>query len=174
MDLKRWINPNKNLKAQLLYRLSENGEKYETFHELCDKKGPTLTLFHIKENGDKIGIYTPLSWDKNNYNKEDMETFIFNLRKKKKYQKVTPENLIYCRNDCGPYTGKYFDCNPKGNYNSMKFIYCDNRSYTDNYQTKYYLDPIYEKGHEILSIYSKSEDQCFELIEAEVFKIIIE
>ena len=27
MDLKRWINPNKNLKAELLYRLSENGEK---------------------------------------------------------------------------------------------------------------------------------------------------
>ena len=45
--LKNWINPSRKIKAELLYRLSENGDKYSTFHELCDNKGPTLTLFHI-------------------------------------------------------------------------------------------------------------------------------
>ena len=77
-SLKNWINPSKNIKAELLYRLSENGDKYSTFHELCDNKGPTLTLFHIK-NGNKIGIYTPLSWDTSKEWKGDIETFIFNL-----------------------------------------------------------------------------------------------
>ena len=107
MDLKKWINPNKNLKAQLLYRLSENGEKYETFHELCDKKGPTLTLFHLKENGQKLGIYTPLSWDKDNTTKNDMETFIFSLNKEQKYKKVNNSNSIYSPSTYGPYT-QYF------------------------------------------------------------------
>ena len=77
-SLKNWINPSKNIKAELLYRLSENGDKYSTLHELCDNKGPTLTLFHIK-NGNKIGIYAPLSWDTSKEWKGDIETFIFNL-----------------------------------------------------------------------------------------------
>ena len=55
-----WLNPSKNMTMELLYRLSENGDKYSTFHQLCDNKGPTLTLFHVID-GNKVGIYTPLS-----------------------------------------------------------------------------------------------------------------
>ena len=168
MDLKRWINPNKNLKALLLYRLSENGEKYETFHELCDKKGATLTLFHIKENGHKIGIYTPLSWDKNYNNaKHDMETFIFNLNQEQKFNKVKRDNSIYSQNGYGPHT-QYFGCHPYEK-SSMKFIYCYN---VYNSSSKYYLDQYYENGHEILPV--TDNYKIYELIEAEVFKIIIE
>ena len=214
MNLKRWINPTKNLKAQLLYRLSENGEKYETFHQLCDKKGPTLTLFHIKENGYKVGIYTPLSWDKNYGYKKDMETFIFNLNKEQKFKKLKPENSIAQQSDyVGPIT-EYFGCYKRDKYDSMKFMYCGdynndicnnnnelcnnmnnncnymnncnnnnelcnninnncnymNNCYSNNNQ--YSLDDYYENGHDILPItigYKK-----YELIEVEVFKIIIE
>ena len=70
-----------------MYRLTENWEKYSTFHELCDNKGPTLTLFHVDE-GNKAGIYTPLSWDSKSGWKSDMDTFIFNLNKKKIYKKL--------------------------------------------------------------------------------------
>ena len=66
--LKNWINPSRKIKAELLYRLSENGDDKSTFHELCDNKGPTLTLFHVND-GNIIGIYTPLSWDSNHYGK---------------------------------------------------------------------------------------------------------
>ena len=45
--LKLWINSSKKIKTELLYRLSENGDKY-SFHLLCDNKGPTLTLFMLK------------------------------------------------------------------------------------------------------------------------------
>ena len=61
-SLKNWINPSKKIKAELLYRLSENGDNISTFHKLCDNKGPTLTLFHVND-GNIVGIYTPLSWD---------------------------------------------------------------------------------------------------------------
>ena len=85
--LKKWIDPSTKIKAELLYRLSENGDKFSTFHELCDNKGPTLTLFYVND-GNIIGIYTPLSWDSSSGRKDDMETFIFNLNKNKKYKKL--------------------------------------------------------------------------------------
>ena len=171
MDLKKWINPNKNLKAQLLYRLSENGEKYETFHELCDKKGPTLTLFHLKENGQKLGIYTPLSWDKENKTKNDMETFIFSLNKEQKYKKVSGSNSIRSPSNYGPCT-EYFGCYNLDKNDSMKFMYCYNYYYSSN--GTYYLDQYYEKAHDIIPYYTTNEYKKYELIEAEVFKIINE
>ena len=74
--LKNWIDPTRKIKAELLYRLSQNGENISTFHELCDNKGPTLTLFHVND-GNIVGIYTPLSWDSSSNWKKDMDTFIF-------------------------------------------------------------------------------------------------
>ena len=85
--LKYWINPLKKIKAELLYSLSENGYNKSTFHKLCDNKGPTLTLFHVND-GNIVGIYTPLSWDTTTGWKKDMDTFIFNLNKKTKTQKT--------------------------------------------------------------------------------------
>ena len=103
LSLKNWINPSRKIKAELLYRLSENGDKFSTFHELCDNKGPTLTLFHVKD-GNKVGIYTPLSWDIISGWKNDMETFIFNLNKNQKYKKLQPDSSALCNNSNGPCT----------------------------------------------------------------------
>ena len=85
--IQNWINPNKKVEGELLYRLSRDGDQISTFHSLCDNKGATLTLFETKE-GYKGGIYTPLSWDSNSDWKKDMETFIFNLNKNQKYKKL--------------------------------------------------------------------------------------
>ena len=85
--LKEWINPSKNIEAQLLYRFSRDGENISKFHELCDNKGATLTLFKV-EKDSIAGIFTPLSWDINTFKKYDIETFMFNLNKKEKYNKT--------------------------------------------------------------------------------------
>ena len=114
--LKNWIDPIRKIKAELLYRLSQNGENISTFHEFCDNKGPTLTLFHVND-GNKVGIYTPLSWDSNSEWKMDMDTFIFNLNKNQKYKKLQPEHSIYCFNSFGPLTSN-FGCEN----NSMKSL----------------------------------------------------
>ena len=60
--LKKWINPNLKIKAELLYRLSRDGEKYETFHRLCDNQGPTVVLTKLSD-GDILGTYSPINWD---------------------------------------------------------------------------------------------------------------
>jgi hypothetical protein len=48
---------NKRFVTYMLYRGSENGWDCEDFHSRCDKKGPTISLFKIKD-GDVIGGYT--------------------------------------------------------------------------------------------------------------------
>ena len=84
--LKDWIQEknkgkNKSIKAELLYRLSKDGNSYQTFHNNCDNKGPTLTLIY-DENENKTGGYTPLDWDSSSQWKSDNDTFIFSLTKK--------------------------------------------------------------------------------------------
>ena len=154
--LKTWINPLKKIKAELLYRLSENGESYSTFHELCDNKGPTLTLFHVND-GNIVGIYTPLSWDSKSGWKNDNDTFIFNLNKEKKYKKIKSDNSTYCNNTYGPHTYG-FGCETK-NMNSIVHYSADINSYYDN-------------GSDILP--SNNQEKYYDLLETEVYKIIIE
>ena len=54
--LKNWINPNPNkqIKAELLYRLSRDGGLISTFHEKCEEMSPTL-LITESENRRKLG-----------------------------------------------------------------------------------------------------------------------
>ena len=154
--LKTWINPLKKIKAELLYRLSENGESYSTFHELCDNKGPTLTLFHVKD-GNIVGIYTPLSWDSNSNWKNDNDTFIFNLNKEKKYKKIISDHSAYCNSTYGPYTYAF------GCYSSAKKSILHNPAAINSY---------YNNGSDILP--SNNQAKFYDLLETEVYKIIIE
>ena len=155
-SLKNWIDPSRKIKAELLYRSSQNGENISTFHELCDNKGPTLTLFHVND-GNKVGIYTPLSWDSNSEWKFDMDTFIFNLNKNQKYKKLQPEHSIYCFNSFGPLTSN-FGCEN----NSMKSL----NHWGNN------INNFYDKGSEILP--NDNQLKQYDLLETEVYKIIIE
>ena len=71
-----------------MYRLSKDGESISTFHQLCDNKGPIITLFE-KSDGAVVGFYSPLSFDSTYGNfKEDMNTFIFNLDNQTKFEKI--------------------------------------------------------------------------------------
>ena len=44
-----WINPENEITTNLLYRKSIDGDSYDTFHRLCDNKGPTLVLIKSTE-----------------------------------------------------------------------------------------------------------------------------
>ena len=153
--IKDWINPNKKIEAELLYRLSRDGDQISTFHQLCDNKGPTLTLFYTQD-GNKGGIYTPLSWDTKSGWKNDMETFSFSLNKTQKYKKINKNYSIYCGINYGPWIYSF------GFYeNQMKKIKLN--SSNNNY---------FEKGSEILSNNSL-EYKYYDIKEVEVYKIII-
>lgn len=98
--LKNFISPSETIKAELLYRLSENGEQFSTFHELCDNKDCTLILFYVDEE-NIVGIYSPLSWDSFSEWKNDLDTFIFNVNKNSKFEKLKPYCSIYCNGSRG-------------------------------------------------------------------------
>ena len=100
--LKNWINPNAKMKANLLYRLSRDDPEISTFHKLCDNKGATLTLIHIKSIGDKIGFFVNSSFDSVSNWKEDKNSFLFNLTQNKKYKKNFDSSKLAfcCKKDC--------------------------------------------------------------------------
>ena len=50
------------LKMELIYRGSRDGTKSNIFHNKCDNKGPTITLFK-NEKGHIFGGFSPISWE---------------------------------------------------------------------------------------------------------------
>jgi len=145
----------KKIYAELLYRLTRDGDDISTFHALCDNKGPTLALFQT-DNENIVGIYTPLSWDSTSGWKSDMDTFIFNLNKNQKYKKLKEYYSIYCESSYGPYAGNF------GCHKSMKSIIYK-VDYINNYYYKY--SKIFNSSVGINE---------YHLFETEVYKIIIE
>ena len=87
-----------------------------------------------------------------------METFIFNLNKNQKYKKLESNFSVYCSDSYGPNT-YLFGC-PFG---SIKTITHYGKS----------LNEYYDKGSEILPN-DNDEKKDYDLLEAEVYKIIIE
>ena len=152
--LKDWINPNKEIKAELLYRLTRDGDSYQTFHKNCDDKGPTLTLI-CDVNDIKTGGYTPLNWDSNTKWKYDNDTFLFSLTNKKKFAKPNNHNTesIYCLSSYGPWFSNYgFE-----NRRSMK-------------ECKFQVGDSFLNANEIIPNENKSK--YFNIKEVEVYKII--
>ena len=156
ISIKNWINPNVKIKCELLYRMSRDGDKISKFHELCDNKGPSLTLFETTD-GNKGGIYTPLSWDSNSRWKDDLETFLFNLNKNKKYKKIKKENSIFCGNEHGAwiYSFGFYSC-------QMRKIQHLGTS----------INNYYENGAECLPN-NNTDTKFFDVKEVEVYKIIL-
>ena len=101
--IKEFINPKQIVKAELLYRLTRDGNSIKKFHDLCDNKGATLVLYRT-QNGMKLGGFSPLSWDtKTGGYKDDWDTFLFSLTRKEKYPKKSINYSIYCSSSYGPY-----------------------------------------------------------------------
>ncbi len=48
---------NKSFVTYMLYRGSDHGWEWKDFHSRCDYKGPTISLFKVKD-GDVIGGYS--------------------------------------------------------------------------------------------------------------------
>ena len=103
LNLKNWINEGNNFNAELLYRKSRDGDSYDTFHKLCDNKGPTIVLIKGKE-GFIFGGYTPLKWDNHSNWKSDDKSFLFSLSNNKIFpKKKESEVSIWCGKEEGPW-----------------------------------------------------------------------
>lgn len=52
------IMPNKKFKTELRYRGSQDGWQADDLHRLIDGKGPTVSLYKIKDNQQLVGGFT--------------------------------------------------------------------------------------------------------------------
>ena len=63
---------------ELIYRGTRNGSSAKDFHNKCDDKGPTITLFK-NDKGNIFGGYAPISWKNSGGWKSTPDSFIFTL-----------------------------------------------------------------------------------------------
>ena len=115
-----------------------------------------MTLFHVND-GNIVGIYTPLSWDSMSGWKNDNDTFIFNLNKEQKYKKINSYSSACCNNTYGPYTAQ-FGCHSSAKKSIVH--------YADG------INSYYDNGSDILP--TNYQEKYYDLLETEVYKIIIE
>ena len=153
--LKNWINPNKKINFKLLYRMSRDGDSIRTFHNLCDNKGPTISLYQLND-GNIVGVYTPLNWDTSGKWKKDNETFVFNVNKNLKcVKKENNTDSIFCHIS---YSGLYRTLGYyESSQDSMKNLYFFNS------------DSMFRNGNKILDY---NQNIIIEPKEVEVLSVI--
>ncbi|XP_062607574.1 uncharacterized protein LOC134269400 [Saccostrea cucullata] len=75
-QIAEWIE--KECHLELLYRISLHGCTPQKFHELCDNKGPTVTVFYNTDN-NLYGGYTSKSWENSGGWLRDEKSFLFKI-----------------------------------------------------------------------------------------------
>ena len=77
------INETKSYKLERIYSSKNNGLTAHKFHELCDNKGPTISLI-INHDDSIFGGYTSISWKSNNRSSSlcypDSNAFLYQLK----------------------------------------------------------------------------------------------
>lgn len=142
---------------QLLYRGSRDNFTAEKFHQLCDGKGPTLTLAKASGSGRIFGGFTDVDWSsEGKYGKGAGNSFVFAFDKKlRKFECLNRHKEVYHDAASLPVFGEghvlRFGPNQKGS------------SYT---QSNAYEEPDYSDPNAFLA-----GSKNFEYAELEVFGI---
>ena len=152
--LKNWINPNMKIKAELLYRLTRDGDEFQTFHNLCDNKGITLLLVKLID-GNILGGYITKDWDNHSGWKQDQDAFVFSLTQNVKCitNSNSNYNAFYCNSNYGPY------------FNSIQFYDKTKMNEAFICSCSYYNDSS--------NLYPGKKEDYYKMQEVEIYKIII-
>ena len=158
-----WTN-SKSL--ELIYRATRDGTKPINFHNLCDNKGPTITLFK-NEKGNIFGGYTSISWTNSGGYKSAPDSFIFTLTnihntEPTKFPSKNDKQEVYHSPQYGPWFGGGRDIGIINDFSTSDF-YC-------NFPCTY--PDILGKGRSIFSGDFNNNNNCFKIKEIEAFKII--
>lgn len=149
---------------KLLYRATRDGANASNFHQICNNKGPTLTLFKSDKN-NIFGGYTSKSWTSRDGYCSDNDCFLFTLKntqgtKPNKFRIKDINYSIYDYYNYGPTFGNGYDINIQNNFfnnnHSIKFP----QSFEDNLGI----------GKKIFT--GNSESSNFILKEMEVFQML--
>ena len=131
--LNDWINPNRSLQFQLIFRASKDGDSSKSFHKICDGKGPTVSIVKGK-NGHIFGGYVTVPFSSDGKSHYDENAFLFSLTNLKKFPIIIKEKAVEHLDNWGPLIGYRNHCdlaigNECLNSNSS---YCDPKSYDFN------------------------------------------
>ncbi|XP_052285298.1 interferon-induced protein 44-like [Dreissena polymorpha] len=63
----------------MLYKISRDGCNSQTFHQKCDKQGPTVTLLYNQQDS-VYGGFVSVSWNSNGNYIQDTNAFLFQLK----------------------------------------------------------------------------------------------
>lgn len=154
LSIKKWIDKNKKIKFNLLFRKSRDGSNCSIFHNKCDNQGNTLCLFQTSKNY-KFGGYTSISW-KNSYkisNDNEGYVFLFSLDLNQKFEKIKEGNVQYSSYNYGPCFGDGGGCLYLEE--NLNYGFIDNKNFLTNYELTH------------------GENGNFEVEEFEVFKVEI-
>ena len=92
-SLNLWLGNSKK-EVDLLYRATRDGFNSQTFHRLCDNKGPTITL--VRDNhGRCFGGYTSTHWSSSGSYQYDNAAFMFSFNRDKKVMVRHPQYATY-------------------------------------------------------------------------------
>ena len=135
--IKNWINSNRKISFELIYKGTRDGDDVKDFHKLCDEISPTLTLAQTK-NGNRFGGYTSVALTKNSSDNNiyDPNAFVFSIDKKYKYNTNNPSHAVRSNASRGPcfgdscpfYIGNKFltqntsYSNPSNDYNCPPYV----------------------------------------------------
>ena len=147
---------------ELLYRGSRDGMYSKNFHEKCDDKGATITLFR-NDKGNIFGGYLPISWKNTGDYQNENRCFIFTLTNIYNIQptKFVSKNSGYEVNfDIGRGPCFYDTWNEN-----------DLKNQSDAYFGSHYQDST-GKGNSMFTGNTNNNERKILMDEIEVFKII--
>ena len=160
-ELINWISTNGNIKEiNLLYKASEDGDKYEIFYDKCRNKGSIITLIKTKK-GRRFGGFSKAELTLNfTQNKiTDKNAFLFSLNNMKKYNILKPDKALICA-DGKLFLGYGNNCDGKGIYFHTEFF--KNKNF-ENQSTRVF---------DVSSDYCLSGEDTFIVEEFEAYQIV--
>lgn len=97
-------NPNKknsDLKFQLIYKASIDGDSTNDFHDLCDNESDVIVAIET-DSGLRFGGFTKIGFDSSCKSKIDDDAFLFSFDKMKIYKIIKGYKAIVCYPQSGP------------------------------------------------------------------------
>lgn len=106
-QLSSWIG--QKCHFELLYKITRDGCCPKKFHQLCDGKGPTVTILYNTDN-TTYGGFLSQSWESSGGCIKDPRAFLFTLsyngvRKPRRFPVTKPNQAAYAHNNLGPTFG---------------------------------------------------------------------
>ena len=104
-----WINASKHLKLNLIYKATRDGDTPKNFHKKVDGKKNTVTVI-LTDKGYRCGGFITKEWNcSGDYNKNDVNSFLFSLERRENYLVNLDEYTNFNDANFGPTFGKGFD-----------------------------------------------------------------